>query len=566
MTKFNIQTHIYDHAHTLYKGANEDIEGKIEHFNCSVDTTYFIANGYTTQQQIDEVMVNIFNATRDKEFLVEEKNGKFTNKNGEKKQKFRLRKIRFDNLSIAYHNEHFDRSKAVNPHFHFLIPSNARIGIGFTYLKQNLEEEAKKYNLKFHFMDTPRNTGLTKAQEKSINNLSWVLQQGQKIKLLSHLKDAGKLTRTLDLLVIHYENSLNISFFVKIMKTLHLRLNEFDMDFMFQGLNLKHEIPFYLVSVEKEFIENLQQSQHIQIDLSYVLDREILKYAYGFDSEAMEVLCDHFRIRSITPKQLDIVNDNLQITPKVKQSNSFRTLVVSDVQTAIDQAHSQKNLRELLINSGSYTKVTIKTQTGSDGKRKKIGFELTTQKKFTLSIPFHELGMDFSKIMMIMSFNSRNKGHLNKIKSKIKSYKNEKRETEKFEKPTLYICRLKLLLSIYVSSQQETDKTPAISEKLAPKYKFSRSQLYNITTFKSVDTTFVDYGDRITLKKCPYSIQAVIADMFDLAVLKGWELESIKITGDERFVSEAEEQIAERLGLDRETEQDIHFHHGYDRF
>jgi len=560
MKKFDIHTHVLDHAHsTVGVIENHDKNCKLEHFNTSIDTAYFIARNYTTQEQIDAVMTKIMNNISKRAIEVNEKNGIYVDKKGNLNQKYRTRIIKFDDLLIVYHNQHYDASKSVNPHFHFLIPPKARVGIGYMYLMKALTEQAIQYGLKFNFMEPSQETNPTKTQLEEIEELSWHLQQGRGETIKKYFDDRKGLVRTLDMLVDHYRQTLNISFYIKIFKVLNQRLNEFNLDFEYQGVNLKNEIPFFLYESEKTIIEQLKDRKDIKLDLKYVLDREILKYTYGFQSEAMELLCEHFKIQKISIAQLEIENPNLLIEEKEKKINHFRTLVIKDIRTAIDSAYCEKHLKELLLGTGSYIKMTTKTQKGSDGKRKKIGFEVTTQKNMKLYIPFHELGMDFKQITTTLMFNARNKRRSTRIKSELESYERKKKIEENVDVPMLYIHRVQLLLSLYMEGDESTKKLSKIPEKLASKYDITRSELYDITTFKSEDVTFVDYGDRIALKRSSNGIGSVISDMLDVVVLKGWDLETVKITGSNSFVSEAKRQIDMRIGKQQEQPLDQGF-------
>jgi len=531
---------------------NHDKNSKLKHFNTSIDTAYFIARNYTTQEQIDAVMTKIMNNISKRAIEVNEKNGIYVDKKGNLNQKSRTRIIKFDDLLIVYHNRHYDASKSVNPHFHFLIPPKARVGIGYMYLMKALTEQAIQYGLKFHFMEPSQETNLTKTQLEEIEELSWHQQQGHGETIKKYFDDREGLVRKLDILVDHYRQTLNISFYIKTFKVINQRLNEFNLDFDHQGVNLKNEIPFFLYESEKTIIEQLKDRKDIKLDLRYVLDREILKYAYGFQSEAMELLCEHFKIQKISKAQLEIENPNLLIVEKEKKINLFRTLVIKDIRTAIDNAHSAKHLKRQLLDSGSYIKVVTKTQKGSDGKRKKIGFEVTTAKKTTMNISFHELKLDYKQIAAKMMSNSQKEQRSTKIKSEIESYERKKKIKENEDVPTIYIHRVQLLLSLYMESNESTKKLSKIPEKLASKYKIARSELYDITTFKSEDVTFVDYGNRITLKRSSNGIGSVISDILDVAVLKGWDLETMKITGSHYFVSEAKRQIDARIGKQQE--------------
>jgi len=168
---FDIYGHILDHInYSIDNLAKKD--KKLVHFNTSIDLSYFIFNGYDTQKSIDVIMKTILIEVSKKTLSVNEKNGIYINKLGIKKQKFRIRKITFDNILMAYHSRHYDFSKSVHPHFHFLLNEDSRVGKHFIYLKKALEEQAKIYNIKFNFMEEKQITGLTQSQQKALESMS----------------------------------------------------------------------------------------------------------------------------------------------------------------------------------------------------------------------------------------------------------------------------------------------------------------------------------------------------------------------------------------------------------
>jgi len=115
---FKLEEHIKDHAYYIANGLETNC-GSYKHFNTSCHTAYFIKSGYKTQKQIDTVMIKILKKITQMTLRAQEKNGICINKKGQEKQKYRVRKIKFHNVFAVYHNEQANRSKNVNPHFHF---------------------------------------------------------------------------------------------------------------------------------------------------------------------------------------------------------------------------------------------------------------------------------------------------------------------------------------------------------------------------------------------------------------------------------------------------------------
>jgi len=543
---FDIKKHIKDHAELIIDNlvVNENEEDFV-HFTCSVDTALLISKGYDTQEKIDNLMREMLTNISKSKYVFTEQNSAYTKKNGEViRRKLRERTIGFDKLLSAFHNRHFDDSKSVNPHFHFLGNKKARLGRNFIYLKKAIEIEAKKFGLKFHFSDTHKETGLTKSQEKSIKTMSWIFNEGQTKKIQTYLQDDDKLNKCLDLLHTHYLHSENISYFLKIMSIVNQRLNEMDFDYVYKDINLKNAICFSLTEGQENKIKALQNEEEIQVDMSKVFDREILKYAYGFGSDSMSVLVDRFDIPTINKNKLEIDSKNDDNNGEPKSKSNFRNLVLVDIKNAIDNSWDEKSLKEALLDMG-YQKASFKTAKNKDKKRIKSGMAIVTPKGMKLTMNWLELGMNWSDIVTILMSNKKKKKKSEELTSNIENYK--RKETKKDDNLTLYEYRVKQLLIIYSKEDIEIN----IVHNLAKKFEVARSHMYGITTFTSNDSTIVDYADKVVLKKSS-SLKEDVTDMLELAELKGWLLSSLTIRGSRRFKEEAQRQINQRIGIRKE--------------
>ena len=544
---FDINIHIKDHAKLIIDNLIvEKNETEFVHFTCSIDTALLIEQGFDTQEKIDTLFENMLHNIIDKKLTVKEKSYKYTNRHNVTSQKYRNRMIKFDTLLSAYHNQHFDVSKSVNPHLHFLGNKKVRLGKNFMYLKQVLKDEAEQYGLKFHFSDKSRETGLTKPQERSIKTMSWIFNQGNKQKIKTYLNEEDKLGKVLDLLSTHYMHSQNISYFIKVMSIINQRLYEMDIDYLYNDLNLKEHIFFSITSEQEEIIESLKNDEDIMLDMSKVFDREVIKYAYGFGSQAMEVFVDKFNIKKMDKQKIHI-KPRTNIVDNKEKGNHFKTLVMEDIKQAISQAEDEKSLKNILMDMG-YIKVSMKTAKIKNTKRQKVGLNLITPKNMKMSIGFVDLGMNWSEIMYVMMSNKSKKKKIETKESKIKNY-TRKKSNVLVDDFTLYMYKVRRLLVIYELEQKDENN---IIYHLADKFEVYRSNMYNITTFSSRDTTISDYGDKIVLKKSGSLIDDV-SEMLNLAVLKGWDLNSLIVEGDISFVIESRKQInkLKSIGLRR---------------
>jgi len=538
--KYNIKLHILDHATYIIDELTNDSNNI--HFNTSVCTTYFLRQGICTQKGIDEIMINILKNISSKKIIVKEKNGTYTKKNGKIVQRYRIRTITFNNILSAYHSRHFNSSKSVNPHFHFLFPKNTRMGKDFIYLKQVLKEEAIIHKIKFNFMEKGKITGLSSKQLSRVESLSWLLNQGIVSKIKQYVSNTKKLTETLDLLQIYYTNTQNISYFIKVLTILNQRLHEHDINFMYKNMNLKENIYFFLNDTQKNMLTSLENARTVEIKLTDVLDRELLKKSHGFQSDVLNIISRKFNLSNLSPKQL-IYSKKDDGDTDVLKVNSFRKLIVKDLRNSLAYAKNEKDWKDILLKMG-YIKVSINSSKTSS-KRTKTAITVTTNKQTKVQILFYAMNLNFKKITHIMMHNKKRNRKKENYDNHYDEYKKrKKRQHEILEK---YIVQMELLLKIYSNSKIQTKITTAELKHLARKYTINTSEMYKITTYQSTDTTIVDNDTNITLKKSEANKEKAVKDMLDIAILKGWSLTSLTIRGSPDFVYEVKKEIQRRL-------------------
>lgn len=550
MSGFDILKHVLDHAHYVINPTIELQQGA-KPFDTSIDTAFLIALGYDTPEKIDDVMIQIMNNLATASFEITEKNGTYLYANGDTRVLYRDRIIKFDDLSIAYHNKHFDNSKGVNPHLHIMFSEASRVGIGYTYLRRALHEQAAKLGLKFNFMEEKQHAGISKHAQQGIKRLSWHMHLGEKAKIDTFFEDKRAIDVHLNALIKHYENTQNISFFLKIMDAIHERLNELNLDYYYDDVNLKDEIFFYLCKEDVALMEQLRDGMVVNLNLDNVIDREVLKHAYGFGSTAMDILIDHFNVYDIFKKQIGHVEYVATISEKPKsRENLFRSFVISDIRNAIANATNVKEVKKLLVNTGSYRNVTTKTQKTSNGKRVNVGLEVTTSKNLKMKFLFNELGINYKRVLSVLNYNKKRK-RKNQIESKITHYQKieQKKQVAFFKRFTYKVSTFLELHPTRVNANNILKN----SDDIAQKYDIFRSELYNITTYKYDKTTIVDYGNKLTLKKASPIIHQSVSDMLDIVSMKGWELTSLQGMGEARYLKELGKQIKNRSRVRDDT-------------
>jgi len=227
-------------------------------------------------------------------------------------------------------------------------------------------------------------------------------------------------------------------------------------------------------------------------------------------------------------------------------------LVIRDVRNALAYANNEKSWKEILLLMG-YPKISIKTKKNSNGKREKIGLTITTKKKTKLFIPFSDMSLSFSKIMLIMMHNKKINRVKNVYDSQITDYKVKK--IIQYESLHIYEYRVKILLQIYPKiKNKRLAKDTDIHKHLAKKYDVEISDMYGITTFKTKTTVIVDDTNKIILKKTLVkNIGSSISDMLDIAEIRGWDLKTLIVTGGKNFKEEAQIQIVNRCQITSET-------------
>ena len=560
--RFNLLKHLIDHPFWVLNFMMiKQIElVSTKHFNTSCHIAFFIQGGHDTQNKIDDVMYKIATNLVSKTYTFQEKSYIYTDRFGITTQKYRQRKISFKDLFFVYHNEHFDRSKDVNPHYHFLITKDVRTGKGYTYLRKALSHEAKKFGIKFHFEEKKQLSSLSRNQLMNLKRLSWNLQQIDDDVLANLLIDTNKMTQYIDLLVQHNQETNNISYFFKIIQNLHNKLFEFNIDFIYEDVNLKNNMLVYFDYESLGLISRLQNFEDIELNLSVEFDRLILKYAHGFDSIVMDFIIEKFDIYQIKKSQIIIVDDSdnddiggeSELTAK---TIPFKQLVVQDIRNAVAYAKNEKEVKSLLIQSGEYNKITTKTRKKSDGKREKIGFEVITSKKTKLFLPWYELGISHHRLEKVFKHNVKRNKEKKSIKSDLSGYKKRKviKKDKKFKK---FVFKMQSLLQ-FIPLENTLNKVECIDLNLKGNYEVSRSDLYDITTYKNEKSMFVNYGDNITLKKAPINTSVIINDMLDVAVEKGWNIELMQTKGQKAFTRKAKEIISNRMGKNKENNQSL---------
>lgn len=488
--------YVTDHALYVIDNLNKN-SSSLKEFITSIDIAILIEAGFTTQDSIDDIMKKILFELSNTTMKVKEKKNTYLKKNGELTQNFRFRQIEFNKSLMVYHNQHIDGSIPVNPHFHIVSDPKSRMGKNYQYLRQTLENLALLSNIKFHFMMESRETGLSNKQEKVIDTMAMTLQRGTQDEISTYLQD-DKVYTSLELLDIHYANSQNLSYFLKQISILNKCLRDIDLDLEYKNINLKNEIYFDLTQSQYEKIMLLKSDEKIHLDLHKILDREILKSAFGFESIVMNILKEKFEIDEISQDNLTYSIPPLTRRKKQKalDNSNFYKSIQLDIRNALSVATSFYRFREMMRKM-EYLDIKVKWSNINRHTQKKTGFTLTTKKHSVVDISFEDLGLNWPRIMKIFAYNVKKNKKLKSIESKLKNYKKKKIESEKLVHR--YVCQVNELFKIKYG---QACKFNLYSKPLLEGFEIQYSEIYNITTYKSNDIVIVDYPDSLEIKKC----------------------------------------------------------------
>ena len=177
-----------------------------------------------------------------------------------------------------------------------------------------------------------------------------------------------------------------------------------------------------------------------------------------------------------------------------------------------------------------YKKISIRSSPNKTGKRKKIGFEVITEKKTKMFITFSELRISYPKIIAVFLHNKKNKKENKKFKSNLDKYDNKKSiksdsELIRFIYP---VPKLLQVLNIQDVNHKIID--------IFLDYTIHRSDMYNITTFTNTSNTIVLTKNKIELKKTS-DPETAVDDISKLIKLIGWYENDLKILGVEKLVN-----------------------------
>ncbi len=360
--EFDINKHIKDHAY-LYKQFNAYKSTDL-HFKFSILDLYFLANEYSNlEEKMKEILDELLKPAT---YTIKQKNGFYIDKNGNKKQKYANRNIKIDLkkhlTALAIHTQG-SKSEYTQPHIHFLIKKDARLGINYSLLKYHISKTLEKHGLIAHFDEL--GDYKYKNLAKSVSKFFWQLKKLNDKEFKKYIaKNSSILKKYLDLLYKYAKSSNRLDYFFKTMQVLRKRLNKLNIDFKYNNHNIRYsyDINFVLENKEnKAVIDILRNKKYSQKDIKAYLDNAILRDAVRYcnlkegayiinEIKHNTTLLDNFKTnKTLTNNYLKLLKKDLQTTKtKTQLKEEGKLEYINAFKNALKIAKNEKELREIL--------------------------------------------------------------------------------------------------------------------------------------------------------------------------------------------------------------------------
>ena len=537
---WNLESHILDHAaitsNKLPSTFNLD-DSKNIHFTFSVDKSQLIINhNCKNQKDIDQKMEAFFKDLVNFEYEFEESQGKSRPK----------RKMTLDlsNMLFAYHNTDSDsinsKNYEVEPHFHLLIPAklknkygkSTKVGLGYLNLRRMVSEVAARHNLTFNF-DENVNTESDKILKQKATKFTWFIKRVDDNYFKTSIEN-GTVNKYIEDFISQYKKTENIQYYIKGMTDFQQRLIRQNLDFYYEGKNLRTEhFPLFLSQEQIKYLDIINTGDKELIkplieDRSNRLIRAYLEYNCGFNNPIIRELENRGNIF----KKLDLnLNDiNVDIQKKTDNKDKYRLSlnyhVLEDVKNIFKLCVNDKNFLELMNNIG-YENIKFKAKTVNK-KRQRVGFSFEKDNEL-YTVYFSNLNLTYQDFTGAYKNNSqkdilKDKINFDSYEAKINFYIPLKKKT----------YQEKIFYEIY-------NIVPEIN--LENYYIKKIEQGYIEFKNKKKDIHVTDENDRIKSSGTKKTLEENIALMITIAKAKNWDLTTLDITGTMDFKIEAQRQI-----------------------
>lgn len=532
---WSLKKHILDHAFSVVNNLSltfNENEPKNQHFTLSIDIAQLIVKKrIVSQNDIDKIMMNFMNDLVKHQHIFEESKGRSISG----KQLRRKVIFNFDKALVAYHNSGSDsinsKNYSVEPHLHLLFDKTKKLGIGYHQLIVAINKISLKHGLIFNFQEEVKDSD--KFLKTQASNFTWFTKRSSDSTFISKVNNRDKLITELDMFTQHYKNTANLQYYIKGMRDFQERLKFFNIDFLYNGLNLKEEFPLYLSSEQLDTLKTLHQGDREEIygllnDRSNKIARAFIEYQFGFNN----IIMDELTKRNYSPLkfEIDIRKLDFKITHKKNTiKNSYEKTInfcyKSDMTQALSIARNEKELQEVMKSLG-YKDFAYKQKTVAN-KRSKVGFTFTNINNKKVTVYYSSLKLSAGEV-------------------RTKLVKNSKTLQEpQFD-------TLNSFLNDYIPLVRKS-KSNVKFEKI---YNFDTSfdltnwhieEVDNHVELKNETTHIIDSENRIFVKKQNNDDITKNAQLLiDMAIAKGWDLEKLFVSGTEEFKLAIKNEISSR--------------------
>lgn len=545
---WNLESHILDHAAIVSNNLPDTFnlsDDKNVHFTFSVDKSQLIINhNCKNQKDIDRVMQSFFDDLVNYEYKFEESQGKTRPK--------RKMSLDLSQVLAAYHNTDSDsinsKNYEVEPHFHLLVPAklknkygkSTKLGIGYLNLRRMISEVALTHNLIFNF-DENVATEKDKILKQKATKFTWFTKRVDD----NHFKASignGTVNKYIEDFISQYKKTENIQYYIKGMKDFQQRLMRQNIDFYYDGKNLRTEhFPLYLSQEQIKYLDIINTGDEELIkplikDRSNKFIRAYIEYNYGFNNPVIKELEKRGNI--FKKLNFDLNDTKVEIEKRVDKKDKYKLSlnyhVSEDLNSVLKICKSDKNFLELMNDIG-YQNIKFKAKT-INRKRSRVGFTFEKDNE-SYTVHFSNLNLSYQNFTDAYKQNSQKEN----IEDKINFYSYEAKIN--FYVPLKKkIYQEKIFYKIY-------NIVPDINLENYYIKKIEQGHIEFKNKKKNIHVT--DQNDRIKSSGTKKTLEENIALMIAIAKAKNWELSTLDIRGTIDFKIEARKQI--NLELEKQS-------------
>ncbi|GGD49898.1 hypothetical protein GCM10012288_24920 [Malaciobacter pacificus] len=538
---WNLESHILDHAAIVSNNLPNTFnlsDDKNVHFTFSVDKSQLIINhNCKNQKDIDRVMQSFFDNLVSYEYKFEESQGKTRPK--------RKMSLDLSQVLTAYHNTDSDsinsKNYEVEPHFHLLIPSklknkygkSTKLGIGYLNLRRMITEVAANHNLVFNF-DENVDSEKDKILKQKATKFTWFTKRVDD-NYFKALIVNGTVNKYIEDFIKQYKKTENIQYYIKGMTDFQQRLIRQNIDFHYEGKNLRTEhFPLYLNQEQIKYLDIINTGNEELVkplikDRSNKFIRAYIEYNYGFNNPIIKEL--EKRGNVFKKLNFDLNDTKVEIEKKIDKKDKYKLSlnyhVSNDVNEVLKLCKNDKNFLELMNDIG-YQNIKFKAKT-INRKRSRVGFTFEKDNE-SYTVHFSNLNLSYQNFTDAYKQNSQKENIEDKInfysyEAKINFYVPLKKKT----------YQEKIFYKIY-------NIVPDINLENYYIKKIEQGHIEFINKKKDIHIT--DEGQRIKSNKSNANLVENVKLMLEVAKAKGWDLNNLHIRGTEQFINEVKRQVS----------------------